>query len=269
MQDRQASPAGKLLKYWREVRGMSQGELAAGAEISARHLSFIETGRARPSLEVVMVLASALELPLSERNALLRASGHAPAYESGSIESPELASLREMARMTIDQVLPNSAIVIDRQWNIVLANARAETDLDLCLGPAWRRADRVNIMKLLFSSRLAQHLDEWPRHAGAMLGRLRREDASSGDREVAELHDVLRAEPSAQGVPYRTPAPTPLSYVVMNVGGTRVAVRATVTSLGTPEDIGTAGYRVICLVIAADARPAFEALLAHVQPRMW
>jgi transcriptional regulator with XRE-family HTH domain len=270
MPARQASPAGKLLKHWREMRGLSQLELANRAGISARHLSFIETGRARPGRDVMLVLARALELPLWERNALLRASGNAPAFESGSLESPELASLLEMARLTIDQALPNLALVVDRHWNIILANTRAEADLDLCLGTNWRQAAApINALKLLFSSSLAEHVEEWPRHAGMILGRLRREDASSADRGVARLHDALRAESSVEGVPYRTPNPTPLAQLALAVDGARLTARATITVLGTLEDVGAAGFRAICIAVPADDRPRFETLLTRLRPRVW
>src|SRR5262245_10998984 len=117
------SPVGTLLQRWRRTRQLSQLALATEAEISARHLSFLETGRARPSREMVLLLASALEIPLRERNELLLAAGFAPAYAESKLEAPALAPVRAALEAILRQQEPHPAVVMNRHWDILMTNA--------------------------------------------------------------------------------------------------------------------------------------------------
>src|SRR6058998_838762 len=118
------SPAiGPLLREWRRRRRRTQLDLALEAGISARHLSFVETGRSTPSTEMVLLLAERLDVPLRERNLLLLAAGHAPAFPERSLEDPELAPVREALDLILTGHEPYPAIVVDRAWNVVAANA--------------------------------------------------------------------------------------------------------------------------------------------------
>src|SRR5690242_1481274 len=119
---RERPPVGTLLRDWRQRRRLSQLDLALDAGISARHLSFVETGRSRPSARLVLRLADQLDVPLRDRNALLLAAGYAPAYEERPLDAPEMAAVRDAIQLVLDGHEPYPAAVVDRRWNLVAAN---------------------------------------------------------------------------------------------------------------------------------------------------
>src|SRR5262245_59650109 len=116
---------GDLLKYWRRMRGTSQLELATAAATTPRYVSFVETGRARPSRQMVTRLAGALDVPLRERNGLMLAAGYAPSYPHATLEAPELEQVRSALAAMLDHHEPFPAVVMDRAWNVLRANAGA------------------------------------------------------------------------------------------------------------------------------------------------
>ena len=116
------APLGTLLRDWRQRRRLSQLDLALEAGVSARHLSFVETGRSKPSREMVLQLAEQLEVPLRERNRLLLAAGFAPAFEERPIDAPEMAPVRDALDRVLTGHEPYPAVVVDRWWNLVAAN---------------------------------------------------------------------------------------------------------------------------------------------------
>src|SRR5258705_6180727 len=124
-QDAATGRFSSLLKHWRNVRRLTQIELAGDADISARHLCFLETGRAQPSREMVHLLAGALDVPLTDRNAMLLAAGYAPAYAERGIDAPELRHVRRVLAFILERQEPYPAIVVDGGWNTVLANEAA------------------------------------------------------------------------------------------------------------------------------------------------
>src|SRR5215471_20190645 len=117
------SPVGELLRQWRERRRISQLDLSIEADISTRHLSFVETGRSRPSRDMVLRLADSLDVPLRERNHLLLAAGYAPAYGEASLDAPQMAAVRQAIRLVLKAQEPFPAVVVDRGWNLVDANS--------------------------------------------------------------------------------------------------------------------------------------------------
>src|SRR5947209_15080888 len=114
---------GALLREWRERRRLTQLELALEAGVSTRHLSFVETGRSKPGREMLLSVAERLEVPFRERNQLLLAAGHAPAFPERSLQGPELAPVREALELILTGHEPNPAVVVDRAWNLVAANS--------------------------------------------------------------------------------------------------------------------------------------------------
>src|SRR3954466_8217685 len=128
--DTMRRPVGAQLRGWRERRRLSQLELAIEADISTRHLSFVETGRSKPSREMVLHLAERLEVPLRDRNQLLLAAGYAPAYAEHGIEAPEMSPVRQALKRVLDGHAPYPALVVDRWWNILDANASLSVLLD-------------------------------------------------------------------------------------------------------------------------------------------
>src|SRR6201990_3359756 len=190
----QPAHVGDHLREWRQRRHLSQLDLAGDAEISARHLSFVETGRAAPSRDMVLKLAERLEVPLRERNVLLVAAGFAPAFPQRSLDDPALKS----ARAAIDLVLrahePNPALAVDRHWNLVSAN-RMVTPLLRGIAPDML-APPLNVMRLSFHPRgLAPrtvNLAEW---CGHLLERLHQQCEATADPELLKLYDDLKSYP--------------------------------------------------------------------------
>src|ERR1700735_1665718 len=189
-----AAHVGDHLREWRQRRHLSQLDLAGDAEISARHLSFVETGRATPSRDMVLRLAERLDVPLRERNVLLVAAGFAPAFPQRPLDDPALKS----ARAAIDLVLrahePNPALAYDRHWNLVSANRMV---LPLLAGvPQRLLTPPVNIFRLaLHPEALAArtvNIAEW---GGHLLERLRRQCETTGDPGVIQLYAQLKTYP--------------------------------------------------------------------------
>ena len=189
-----AQPVGDLLREWRQRRRLSQLDLALEAEISTRHLSFVESGRAQPSREMVLHLAERLEVPLRERNVLLVAAGFAPVFRERQLSDPALASARQAIDLVLKGHEPYPALAVDRHWTMVAANAAvalliAGADPSLLAPP-------VNVLRLSLhpkglSSRIA-NLAEWRAH---LLERLRRQVEVSADPVLAKLHEELRGFP--------------------------------------------------------------------------
>src|SRR5215831_4929011 len=188
------SPVGELLRQWRERRRISQLDLSIEADISTRHLSFVETGRSQPSRDMVLRLADSLDVPLRERNHLLLAAGYAPVYSEASLSAPQLAAVRQAIRLVLKAHEPFPAVVVDRAWNLVDANATIEL---LTTGVTPRLLEPpVNVLRLtLHPDGIAPrivNLGEWRAH---LLARLRREIAVSADARLIELLDELRGYP--------------------------------------------------------------------------
>jgi transcriptional regulator with XRE-family HTH domain len=183
---------GEHLREWRQRRHLSQLDLAGDAEISARHLSFVETGRAAPSREMVLKLAERLEVPLRERNVLLVAAGFAPAFPQRPLGDPAL----QAARAAIDLVLgahePNPAIAVDRHWNLVSANRMVAPLLEGV--PERLLGQPFNVLRLSFHpeglAARTVNLGEW---CGHLLERLHRQCEATADPELIKLYGDLKA----------------------------------------------------------------------------
>jgi transcriptional regulator with XRE-family HTH domain len=229
------SHVGDRLREWRQRRHLSQLDLACEAEISPRHLSFVETGRSAPSRDMVLKLAERLDVPLRERNVLLMAAGFAPAFPQRPLDDPAL----KPAQAAIDRVLeahePNPALAVDRHWNLVASNRMVAPLLE---GIATEMlAPPLNVLRLSFHPQgLAPrtvNLGEW---CGHLLERLHRQCEQTGDPELIRLYGELKA--------YRLPArPAPLSTDTiaipfrMRLGGETLSFFSTTMIFGTPVDI--------------------------------
>nr|MEC9422022.1 helix-turn-helix transcriptional regulator [Pseudomonadota bacterium] len=187
---RTAETAGDLLRQWRQHRRMSQLALASEANISQRHLSFLESGRSRPSRDMVMHLAEQLDVPLRERNAILVAAGHAPQYPQHGLDEPELAAATAVVRQILDGHLPHPALAVNRHWELQAANQAIFALLD-GVAPHLLEAP-VNVLRLsLHPDGLAPrilNLGEWHAH---ILARLAHEVDQSADPKLAALRDEL------------------------------------------------------------------------------
>lgn len=233
-------PVGELLRAWRERRRLSQMALALDAEVSTRHLSFLETGRARPSREMLLRLAEHLAVPLRERNALLLAAGYAPAYPERPLDDPALAAAREAAARVLAGHEPYPALAIDREWTLVAAN-RAVAPLLAGVAPSLLRPP-VNILRLaLHPKGLASrtvNLPEWRAH---LLSRLERQIAVSADSGLARLLDELRAYPAPEGIAVSEEEPSGMAGVAVpfQVRAERgvLGFLSTTMVFGTPVDV--------------------------------
>lgn len=236
-----AQPVGGLLRDWRQRRRLSQLDLASEAEISTRHLSFVETGRSRPSREMVLHLAERLDVPLREKNVLLVAAGYAPVFPERNIDDPELAPARKAVDLVLTGHEPYPAIAVDRHWNLIAANSAAQffmTGAD----PALLRPP-VNVLRLSLhpqglAPRIA-NLAEWRAH---LLHRLRQQVDASGDPELAELVGELAGyKAPAAVVPFRQSPSADAAGIVVPIQFVTdeglLSLFSTTTVFGTPVDV--------------------------------
>jgi transcriptional regulator with XRE-family HTH domain len=230
---------GEMLRDWRQRRRMSQLLLATEAEISTRHLSFVESGRATPSREMVMHLAEQLDVPLRERNALLVAAGYAPLYRERALDDPQLAAACEAVELVLRGHEPYPALAVDRHWNIVATNG-ALAPLIGDAAPALLAAP-VNALRLsLHPDGIAPRILNWHAWRTHLLTRLQKQIDASGDPVLAALHGELAAYPAPQGAPPAAAA-TPLHPIAVPLQ-VRTAIGdlsfySTTTVFGTPVDI--------------------------------
>lgn len=205
-------PVGELLREWRERRRLSQLDLSIQADISTRHLSFVETGRSRPTPDMILRLTEQLDVPLRERNTLLLAGGYAPAYPQHGLEEPELESVRAALRQVLAGHEPYPAVVVNRWWELLDSNAAIEVLTDGCAAELLRPP--VNVLRLSLhpdgmAPRIA-NLAQWRSH---LLTQLRHRAAALGDRRLSELHDELRDYPGGTaGAASATGVVLPLRY---------------------------------------------------------
>src|ERR1700754_3001876 len=189
---------GDLLREWRQRRRMSQLLLASEADVSTRHLSFVESGRALPSREMIMHLAEQLDVPLRARNALLVAAGYAPLFRERPLSDPQLGAAREAVERVLKGHEPYPAIAVDRHWTLVAAN-RALAPLVADAQPALLAAP-VNALRLsLHPDGIASSIVNWHSWRAHLLARLQRQIEVSGDATLAALYEELVAYPPPAG----------------------------------------------------------------------
>jgi transcriptional regulator with XRE-family HTH domain len=243
---------GHLLRDWRQRRRMSQMELALDAGVSARHLSFVETGRSRPSPEMVLHLAEQLQVPLRERNDLLLAAGFAPQFEARGLDHPDMAHIRDGLGHVLAGHEPYPAIAVDRHWNLVASNSALGPLLEGCapelLNPP------VNCIRLaLHPDGLAPriiNLGEWRGH---LLERLSREIRLTGDEQLMTLHEEML------GYPGPPPPDTPDGTAIMvqlrlaDRDGGELRFFSTITTFGTAVDVTVSELSVEAFFPADDA----------------
>jgi transcriptional regulator with XRE-family HTH domain len=191
-------PFGDYLRHWRQHRRLSQLDLAQEAEISTRHLSFVETGRSVPSREMVLRLAERLDVPLRERNALLVAAGYAPMYRERQLDDPAFAPAKQAVELILKSHEPYPAFAVDRHWNLIAANNMVP--LMLSGADASLLDGQVNVLRLSLhpkgvAPRIA-NLAQWRNH---IFERLRQQIQATGDGELVSLLEELRGYPVPEG----------------------------------------------------------------------
>ena len=230
----EASP-GALLRDWRRRRRLSQLDLALEAGVSARHVSFLETGRARPSREMVLHLSEQLNVPLRDRNQMLLAAGFAPAYAERAIDAPEMAPVREALDRILKGHEPYPAVVVDRWWDLAGANAGVAL-LTSMVAPRLLEPPANALRITLHPAGMAPHIRNLPEWRAHLLDRLRREVAVTGDERLAALQQELVAYPGGEAT---LPAHEPGIAVPLRLdaGGTELRFFSTISTFGTAVDI--------------------------------
>jgi transcriptional regulator with XRE-family HTH domain len=251
-------PVGQLLREWRERRRISQLDLSIQADISARHLSFVETGRSRPTSGMILRLSEQLDVPLRERNALLLAGGYAPAYPEHSLDEPEMTRLRAALRQILSGHGPYPALVVNRWWEMLDGNAAVAVLTEGC-DPALLTPPvnglRVSLHPDGMAPRIA-NLPEWRAH---ILERLHRQVQATRDSRLAELYAELSAYPG--GVAER-PEPTDVAVPLrLRHNGTELAFFSMTAVVGAPLDVTVAEVAIESFYPA----DAYTAEVLHAQ----
>ncbi|MEM6990887.1 MAG: helix-turn-helix transcriptional regulator [Myxococcota bacterium] len=260
-----ATSFGSLLRRWRDTRKLTQLALGQEAEVSTRHISFMETGRSKPSREMVLVLASVLELPLRDRNALLLSAGYAPAYHESDLGADEMRPVVRALQFMLKQANPYAAVVLDGAWDILMSNAAAQTftakfvrDPAALLG-----AGKPNMLRLLFHPAGARDaVVNWSEVAQSVIGRVHRElHHRADDPRLASLLDEVLAYP---GVPrdFRrfdlADHPALLIPIHFRHGDIELQTFSTITTLGSAQDVT---LQEICIESFFPADDASDAAL--------
>jgi transcriptional regulator with XRE-family HTH domain len=263
-----AAPAesiGTLLRDWRARRRLSQFDLALDTGVSPRHLSFVETGRSRPSPELLTALAERLEIPLRERNRLLLVAGYAPRYAEGRLDAQAMEQVRGALQRLIGAHDPYPGVVLDRAWNVLLAN-RAAQGLSALLPPSLQ-GPPMNVIRAGLHpegfSKITVNFDDW---GGHLIDVLQREAAKTADAALIALEREVHAYPNVEALrarrdPSFQPVPRLLVPFIVELPVGRVSLFTTRTFFGSPLDVT---LEELCIELFYPADMASEALLRQL-----
>jgi transcriptional regulator with XRE-family HTH domain len=240
---------GSLLRQWRTARRMSQQQLAIESEVSTRHISYVENGKSSPSREMVLILASALDLPLRERNSLLSSAGFAPVYRETNLSEPEMLPVRRAFDTILSHHEPYPAIVLNRSWDLVKMNDAFMRLFSFLLEPPFDPIVGQNVLHSLFHPRgVRPYVRNWEEVAGFLIDRLYRESIT--ELETSESRKLLDALLRYPGVPRGmaeidlTAAPRVCVTVDLEKNDTCLRLFSTLTTLGTPIDVTAQELRI-------------------------
>jgi len=248
-----SAPAGTLIREWRVRRRLSQLELASRAEVSSRHLSYVETGRSRPTSAMVLRLCDHLAVPLREQNRVLLAAGHAPAHPEHQLGEASMAEANAALEAILEAHHPYPALVVDRQWDLVAANDAmyallGDLDPDLLAPP-------VNVIRLSVHPRgLAPRIENLPVWRAHLVERLRREHEASGDPGIGELLAEVRSG-DVQAAPPSSALVVPLQLRV--TPDTVLSLISTTTVFGTPREVTLSELAIEAFYPADDVTRTF------------
>lgn len=262
--DRHAPPheLGRLLRYWRDVRGVSQLDLSLDAGISQRQISFIESGRSVPGRDTLLTLAQTLDVPLRERNALLLAAGYAPVYSEAPWDAQEMHAVIRALERVVRQHEPFPAIVMDRHWNVLMTNDAVPRFFGCFIDMAARDGPR-NLLRLMFDPHgMRPFIADWDTVSRSLLQRVHRESVGRViDDDTRLLLDDLLATSDAPSDRASPPAPAAApSLPVIPIGfvheGVVLRYFSLVTTVGTPQSAAAQELRMECMFPADDATDA-------------
>jgi transcriptional regulator with XRE-family HTH domain len=256
--DRPESGLGQLLRYWREVRGMSQFDLALDTSVSQRHISFIESGRSIPSRQKLVDIAAGLDVPLRERNELLMAAGYAPIYSESALGDPEMKNIVKALKRVLRQHEPFPAVVLDRYWNVVMANKAAPIFFGKFVNMASRPSPR-NLLHLIFDPKgMRPFIADWETVSESLIARVYRESIGRAvDEKTAKLIATLLSHSGSKkerAPKIQTPAPhLPMIPIGFIKDRQTLSYFSMITTVGTPRTIVAQELRVECMYPADDA----------------
>lgn len=238
-------------RKWRQFRKLSQLDLALEANISQRHLSYLETGRSRPSRDMVIQLCHAMDIPLRDRNGLLKAAGYSALYKESGLDEPTMAPVIRAVSRVLEHHNPLPAIVIDRFWDVRMTNASADRLFSLIgsmsdMFDPDTQQERLNIAKLtLHPKGLRKLITNWEQSAPLFINRLRSEIASSLDEDVKErLQSYIALVPPLNGPDNVEQPLLPVMPFNINIGGFTLSLFSMISTVGTPQDVTTDELRV-------------------------
>ncbi|MGU7811468.1 helix-turn-helix domain-containing protein [Burkholderia sp. AW49-1] len=250
---------GRLLRYWRDLRCVSQLDLSLDAGISQRQISFIESGRSVPGRDTLLALAQTLDVPLRERNALLLAAGYAPVYSDAPWDAEEMHDVIRALERVVRQHDPFPAIVMDRYWNVLMTNDAAPRFFNCFIDMAAREGPR-NLLRLMFDpSGMQPFVADWDSVSRSLLQRVYRESAGRViDGGMQQLLDELLASPhtprdwKTPPIPAAAPS-TPVVPVGFVHEGVVLRYFSLITTVGTPQSAAAQELRMECMFPADDA----------------
>jgi transcriptional regulator with XRE-family HTH domain len=239
---------GDFLRYWRRQRGKSQLDLSLDTGVSQRHISFVESGRSVPSRELLLSLATTLDVPLREQNVLLLASGYAPIHLESSWDAREMAAVTRAIDLMLKQHEPHPAIVIDRYWNVLKTNDASPRFFGSFVDLS-RRPKPRNLLDLMFDpDGMRPFIENWEEVASGLLQRVDREAVGHvTDIRTIELLDHLRKYPGVKGLSVQQRSQAPILPITFVRGGERISYFSMISTVGLPQDITAQEFRIECM----------------------
>lgn len=240
-----------LCRHWRQRRRLSQLDLALAADVSQRHVSWLETGRSRPSRDMIVRLSDAMDIPLRERNALLQSAGFIGSYKESDFSDPAMKPVLDALNHILKHQEPFPAVVVDRSWNVRKTNTAADSLLSLGGDPAKMLAqvgagDELNLALLtVHPEGLRRYISNWDQAAPAFIRRLRNEALTSGDTalEARLSHYIDLAGPMNESDPDQQ-ALMPVLPLELNINGLKLSLFSVIATFGTAQDITTDELRI-------------------------
>ncbi|MES1991662.1 MAG: helix-turn-helix transcriptional regulator [Pseudomonadota bacterium] len=256
----------QILKIWRQKRRLSQLELALASNVSQRHVSFLESGRARPSRMMILQLSETLEVPLRERNDWLTAAGFAPVFRARPLDDPQMSQVMSAVQMMLTNHAPFPAIAIDRAWNIRMANAPFETMLVIFGDNLWTRIGGAqrNLMRLFFHPEgIRPYVTNWSAVAPLLWHRAQREAEALGGKEMKKVLLELAEYQDADTLWSAEDASlVPVLPLEIEKDGARISLFTVIATFGTAQDVTADELRIESLFPADDATEALFRAMA-------
>jgi len=236
---------GDMLRFWRQLNKISQMDLALEADISTKHLSFVETGKSLPSRSLILKMAASLKLPLRHRNALLIAAGYSPEFGEEPFDGQQMKIIRNALQRMIEKHAPYPAFVVNTGYRIQMKNSGYEKVIKFFAGEtALTKYD--NALRILFSEDgLRPYVKDWPVIEQFLLGRLMEEAVSTQNLELMELYKDLSKNINGKSpVNFQTDNHLPIMTLVLEKNAKRASFFTTIATLGTPLDLTTQELRI-------------------------